>query len=240
MAGHSHSKTVKPRKDAVNAKKTKIFTKMARKIMSSVKEGGSDVDKNVKLRQIIGEARRFNMPKDNIERAIKSGEGNAENDHFIELMYEAMVDGVAMLITVLTNNRNRTAGEVKAIFNKHGGSADTSVNFLFQNVGAIYYDKNQQQDIVNFVLENAIEGILDVDEQNENELLIFTESEKLNKVRELLEKEFGASIMFKLIWKANELLKISDAKMEKVVNIINKLEDLDDVQDIFLNIALHN
>lgn len=236
MAGHSHGKTVKPRKDAVNAKKTKVFTKFARKIMASVKESGFDTDQNAKLRQIISEAKKYNMPKDNIERAIKAGEGNTDGENFAELIYEAMVDGVAMMIIALTNNRHRTAGEVKAIFNKHGGSADASVNFLFQNLGVIHYGKNLQEKIVDFIFENGLEGVIDVDEDNEDELLIFTEPERLNEVRIVLEKEFDSSIMFKLIWRANEMIDISEEKMEKVKNIIDKLEDLDDVQDIFANV----
>lgn len=234
MAGHSHGKTVKPRKDAVNAKKTKIFTKIARKIMAAVREGGSDINQNIKLRQMISEARKFNMPKDNVERAIKAGEGSTEGENFAELIYEAMMDGVAMMISVLTNNRNRTAGEVKAIFNKHGGSSDASVNFLFQNLGIIYYNKEKQSKIVDSIFE--IEGVVDIIEDNEEDCLIFTEPASLNDVRETLEKQFGPAAMFKLIWKPIEMIEISADKMEKIKNILYKLEDLDDVQEVFLNV----
>lgn len=241
MAGHSHSKTVQPRKDAVNAKKTKIFTKIARKIMIAVKEGGEDLSKNIKLRQAISEAKKFNMPKANTERAIKAGLGAGSGENFVELLYEGYgPEGVAILIEILTNNRNRTSSEVKAIFNKYGGSLEASVAFLFERVGKISYAKIHQEKLIDFVLSNDIPGIMDIIEDDAEEIILFTEAEKLHATCEILESDFQTEPNFALIWRPQEFLSLDSEKLLAVKNFVEKLQELDDVQEVFMNVKLDN
>ncbi|MEM9801934.1 MAG: YebC/PmpR family DNA-binding transcriptional regulator, partial [Planctomycetota bacterium] len=134
MAGHSHAANVKHRKNAVDAKRAKIFSKLARNIISAVRQGGSDIDSNLKLKYAVEKARAANMPKDNIQRAIKRGDGDKDGDDFEELVYEGYAPGgVALLITCLTDNRNRTAPDVKYALERGGGNLGSSgsVSFMF-------------------------------------------------------------------------------------------------------------
>ena len=140
MAGHSKFKNIMHRKGAQDKKRAKIFSRLGREISVAVKEGGPDPEKNIRLRSAVGSAKSLNMPKDNIERAIKKGEGNDPDSNYEEVRYEGYgPDGVAIIVEALTNNKNRTAAEVRSTFSKYGGNLGEtgSVSFGFKRLGSI-------------------------------------------------------------------------------------------------------
>ncbi len=231
MAGHSQFANIKHRKGAQDAKKAKRFTKILREITVAAREGQPDPDFNPRLRNAMIEARANNMPKDRVEAAIKKASSTAATDNFEAIRYEGYgVGGVAIIVEALTDNRNRTASEVRSIFTKMGGSLGEtgSVAFMFDHVGIIQFAKTVADE--EKIFEAAIESGADDIEVLEDIYLIITQTSNLSHVREELSKKFGDPISAKFDWKAKNIVEMEGEKAETILKMVDALEDCDDVQ----------
>ncbi len=235
MAGHSQFKNIMYRKGAQDAKRAKQFTKIAREITVAAKENGTDAHTNPRLRLAMQKARSMNMPKDNVDRAIKRASGT-DTDHYEEVRYEGYgPGGAAIIVEALTDNRNRTGGAVRAAFSKHGGALGESgsVTFTFERVGQILYPVDAIS--AERVLEAAIEaGALDC-VSDENAHTIITEFEGLGAVAKNLEENFSAPQEVGVIWKPMNGVSLDEEKATKIMKLISVLEDDDDVQNVYSN-----
>lgn len=234
MAGHSQFANIKHRKGAQDAKKAKRFTKILREITVAAKTGQPDPEFNPRLRNAIIEARVNNMPKDRIEAAIKKATSGASGENFDEIRYEGYAPGgVAIIVEALTDNRNRTAGEVRSIFTKMGGALGEtgSVGFMFDHVGLIQFDGQKASEEIMF--EAALEAGAEEVESHENLHIIITQPENFIATRDNLIKKFGDPISAKLDWKAKVTVEIPDLEQaQKLLKLIDNLEDCDDVQNV--------
>lgn len=238
MSGHSKWANIKHRKEKADAKKGKIFTKIGREITLIVKQGGADQESNAKLRDVILKAKAANMPNDTIFRNIKKAAGEASSSNYEEIVYEGYgPDGVAVIVECLTDNRNRTAGDLRHYFDKHGGNLGQSgcVGFLFEKKGIIYVEKSNKIDEDEFglkALEAGADDLISEDEFFE----VRTEPEKFSDVVNVLTGEYElmeANISMVPV----TLAKLTEAeKLEKFEKLIDCLEDLDDVQNIYHNL----
>ena len=236
MAGHSKFKNIMHRKGAQDKKRAKVFSRLGKEISVSVKVGGSDPESNIRLRSAISSAKAQNMPKDNIERAIKKGEGNDPDSNFEEVRYEGYgPDGVAIIVEAMTNNKNRTAAEIRSIFSKSGGSLGESgsVSFGFKRLGAISIEKKlaNEEELFDFVVENGSEDM----ETNNDEYIIYCESSVLHALNEKIILKFGQTSSSNLVWKSDTTIDIEKESAEKLFKLLNSLEDNDDVQGISSN-----
>ena len=232
MAGHSQFANIKHRKNAQDAKKAKIFTKHTREIITAVKLGGPDPEGNSRLRTAIIAARASNLPKDRIEGAIKRASSGVEGDNYEEIRYEGYGPaGVAFIVDALTDNRNRTASEVRNAFTKHNGSLGEtgSVSFVFERVGLLEFADLKIS--AEQFFEDAIDaGATDI-ETYDNKFIAYSEPEDLNVVREALVKKFGDPQAARLSWNPKSFTDIDDIQVaEKLLKFIDALEDSDDVQ----------
>jgi YebC/PmpR family DNA-binding regulatory protein len=242
MAGHSKFKNIMHRKGAQDKKRAKIFTKIGRVITVAVKLMGPDSESNPRLRLALLEAREVNMPKDIIDRAIKRATGNIDNANYEEIRYEGYAPfGVAVIVEALTDNRNRTAPEVRHAFTKYSGSLGEtgSVGFLFDRVGLIVYENTSNSEFEN-IFEKAIElNAIDV-EFEDGDSMIYTNINDLhsitNDLKNVLQKECNSS---SLIFKAKKDLMITINDVEQatsILKLIDLLEDNDDVQKVYTNL----
>lgn len=236
MAGHSQFKNIMYRKGAQDKKRAKIFTRLTREIQVAAKTGGEDPASNPALRTAIAAARKENMPKDNIERAIKKGSGGGDDNNFEEVRYEGYgPGGVAMIVDALTDNRNRTASEVRAAFSKFGGNLGetNSVSFMFNRVGQIIYpaDVGSPDD----VLEAAIEAGAENAESSETEHEITCPVEDFNTVREALEAALGEPQSAGLTWKPLNTVAVDEDQAGTLIKLFDTLDDNDDVQQVSAN-----
>ncbi|TAH38420.1 MAG: YebC/PmpR family DNA-binding transcriptional regulator [Alphaproteobacteria bacterium] len=236
MAGHSQYKNIMHRKGAQDKKRGKIFTKLIREITTAARSGAPDLNSNPRLRAAVTMARNANMPKDTIERAIKRGSGADGADHFEEIRYEGYGPaGIAIIVEGLTDNRTRTAGEVRAAFTKHGGNLGEtgSVSFMFEHIGAILYPA--QTASADKMLETAIDaGASDV-ESSEDGHFISCAPGDLNTVRDAMEKQFGEAESAKLSWKPTNLVPVPETAAKDLLKLVEVLEDNDDVQNVYGN-----
>jgi YebC/PmpR family DNA-binding regulatory protein len=234
MAGHSQFANIKHRKGAQDAKKAKIFTKIIREITVSAKSGQPDPEFNPRLRNAIIEARNNNMPKDRVDAAIKKVIAGTDGDNFEEIRYEGYApNGIALIVEALTDNRNRTASEVRSIFTKMGGALGEtgSVGFMFDRVGVIQFESKITSE--EKIFESAIEAGADDVEINSEFYIIFTQPENFIAVRDILTKQFGDATSAKLDWKAKNLMEISDLEQaQKLLKMVDLLDDCDDVQNV--------
>lgn len=239
MAGHSQFKNIMVRKGKQDAKRGKIFTKIIREIISAAKSGAPDVATNPRLRGAVAWAREENMPRDKIEAAIKRGAGNSDADNFEQIRYEGYgAGGVAVIVNALTDNRNRTAPEIRSTFTKNGGNLGEpgSVAFMFDYVGHIFYSTaNTTEDAI---LEVAIEAGADNCESSTEGHLITTSPADFLTVREALDKRFGVAVSAKLSWQPKMTSKVNEEQGKQILKLIETLEDNDDVQDVFTNVEL--
>jgi YebC/PmpR family DNA-binding regulatory protein len=225
----------KGRQDAI---RSKLFSKLAREITVAAKLGMPDPNFNPRLRAAVIAARAENMPKDNIDRAIKKASGgDAEN--YDEVRYEGYAPGgVAVIIEALTDNRNRTAGEIRSYFTKSGGAlAETgAVAFMFDRVGSIEYDAKvaTEDQMMEAAIEAGAEDVVSSADGHE----IITSMEALAEVAKLLEAKFGEPHKAKLIWKPQNTIAVDDEAGEKIVKLIGALEDNDDVQNVYANFEI--
>ena len=238
MAGHSQFKNIMHKKGKQDAIRSKLFSKLAREITVAAKLGMPDPNFNPRLRAAVIAARAENMPKDNIDRAIKKASGgDAEN--YDEVRYEGYAPGgVAVIIEALTDNRNRTAGEIRSYFTKAGGAlAETgAVAFMFDRVGSIEYDAKAATE--DQMMEAAIEAGAEDVVASEDGYEIVTSMESLAEVAKLLEAKFGEPQKSKLVWKPQNTIAVDDEAGEKIVKLIGALEDNDDVQNVYANFEI--
>jgi YebC/PmpR family DNA-binding regulatory protein len=235
MAGHSQFKNIMHRKGKQDAVRSKVFSKLAREITVAAKLGLPDPAMNPRLRAAILDARAENMPKDNIERAIKKASGG-DSENYEEIRYEGYAPGgVAIIIEALTDNRNRTASEIRSYFTKAGGSlAETgAVSFMFDRIGVVEFDlKVASEDAM---LEAALEAGADDVSTSEDGHEIVTAMEQLNEVAKALEARFGEPRKTGLIWRGQTAIAVDDEAGEKIVRLMNSLDDNDDVQKVWSN-----
>jgi YebC/PmpR family DNA-binding regulatory protein len=235
MAGHSQFKNIMHRKGRQDAAKSKLFGKLAREITVSAKMGLPDPAMNPRLRAAIIAARAENMPKDNIDRAIKKATGG-EAESYDEIRYEGYgPGGVAVIVEVLTDNRNRTAGEVRATFTKSGGHlAETgAVSFMFDRVGVVEYDAKIAS--ADAMLEAAIEAGAEDVVSSESGHEIYTTPDSLREVAKALEAKFGEPRKAALVWKPQNTVAVNDEQGEKLFKLIETLNEHDDVQNVYAN-----
>lgn len=236
MAGHSQFKNIMFRKGAQDAKRSKLFSKLAREITVSAKAGLPDPDKNPKLRAAIIAARKENMPKDNIERAIKKALGG-DADNYEEARYEGRgPGGISMIVEALTDNRNRTSGDVRALFSKYGGQMGETVAYQFDRLGQIQYPVDKAT--ADQMLEAAIEAGADDCQSNEQTHDVFCAPDSLNEVREALEKRFGPASLAKLVWRPQSTVTVDGDAAESLVKLLDALDDHDDVQNVYANFEM--
>ncbi|HEY6701201.1 MAG TPA: YebC/PmpR family DNA-binding transcriptional regulator [Pseudolabrys sp.] len=235
MAGHSQFKNIIHRKGRQDKARSKLFGKLAREITVSAKLGLPDPAFNPRLRAAVLAARAENMPKDNIDRAIKKSQGG-DTENYDEIRYEGYgPGGVAIIVEALTDNRNRTAGEVRAIFSKNGGNlAETgAVSFMFSHVGIVEYDAKAAS--ADAMLEAAIEAGAEDVISNDDGHQVITTPDTLNDVSKALEAKFGEPRRSSLLWKPQNTVALDDEAGEKVVKLIESLDDSDDVQNVYAN-----
>ncbi|CUX64064.1 YebC/PmpR family DNA-binding transcriptional regulator [Agrobacterium genomosp. 13] len=235
MAGHSQFKNIMHRKGKQDSVRSKMFSKLAREITVAAKTGMPDPNMNPRLRLAIQNAKAQSMPKDNIERAIKKASG-ADGENYDEVRYEGYgPGGVAVIVEALTDNRNRTASNVRSIFTKAGGALGEtgSVSFSFDRVGEIAY-KPEVGD-ADKVMEAAIEAGADDVETTEDGHTIICGFEAMNEVSKALEGVLGEAESVKAIWKSQNTVPVDEEKAQSLMKLIDNLEDDDDVQNVYSN-----
>src|SRR5215469_2002043 len=238
MAGHSQFKNIMFRKGRQDKERSKLFSKLAREITVASKQGLPDPAHNPRLRAAILAARAENMPKDNIERAIKKGQGgDAEN--YDEVRYEGYgPGGVALIVEALTDNRNRTAADIRAAFAKYGGALGetNSVAFQFSRVGVIAYPKDRGSDeaMLEAAIEAGAEECVSGDEMHE----FLAGLDDFGPVRDALEPKFGPAQSAKIEWRPQNTVAVNDEAGESLVKLLDTLEDHDDVQNVYGNYEL--
>jgi YebC/PmpR family DNA-binding regulatory protein len=235
MAGHSKWANIQHRKGRQDAVRSKLFSKLSKEITVAAKMGDPDPDKNPRLRMAIKEAKSVSVPKDVIDRAIKKSVAG-EGDNYDEIRYEGYgPNGVAVIVEAMTDNRNRTASSVRSTFTKCGGNLGEtgSVGFMFDRVGEIVYalDAGDADTIEMAALEAGADDV----ESSEDGHIIWCADTDLNQVSTALEKDLGDSITSKLIWKPNMTTELDLDGMEKLIKLIDTLEDDDDVQRVTTN-----
>ena len=240
MAGHSQFKNIMHRKGAQDAKRAKVFTKIIRELTVAAKTGQPDPATNPRLRAAVQAARENNMPKDTMERAIKRGAGGADDANYEEVRYEGYgPNSVAIIVEALTDNRNRTASEVRTAFNKHGGSLGetNSVSFMFDRIGAIHYKTDTAT--ADAMFEAALDAGADNVESGEDGHDITCAPDDLGVVRDALEARFGTPASARLDWKPQTLVPVTDEQTaQTLMKLLEVLEDNDDVQRVQANFEI--
>lgn len=235
MAGHSQFKNIMHRKGRQDAARSKVFAKLAREITVAARTGTPDPEMNPRLRLAVQAARAENMPKDNIERAIKKASGG-ETESYEAIRYEGYgPGGVAVIVEALTNNRNRTGGAVRAVFTKHGGNlgATGAVSHMFAHVGEVTYPTGAGSP--DAVLDAAIEAGADDVKSDESGHLVTCAFEDLGGVSAALEAELGEAQSVKALWKPVQTTALDEEKAASVLKLIAALEEDDDVQNVYAN-----
>jgi YebC/PmpR family DNA-binding regulatory protein len=239
MSGHSKWATIRHKKGAADAKRGKIFTKIIKEIIVSAKLGGGEIEANPRLRAAVLKARGANMPKDNIERAIKKGTGDLEGSNYTELLYEGYASGgVAIMVETLTDNKNRTAADVRSIFNKAGGALGESgcVSYLFKKKGVIVLDglKYNEEEILELALEHGAEDV----KADKESIEIITAPDDFETVMEALEAKNIESESAEVTLVSDTTMTLDADGTRKVLKLIENLEDNDDVQSVSSNIEI--
>ncbi len=236
MSGHSKWSTIKRKKGAADAKRGKIFTKLIRELQTAARLGGGDADSNPRLRLVIDKAKAVNMPKDNIQRAIQKGIGGGDNDSFEEIVYEGYgPGGTAILIETLSDNKNRTVGDLRYVLSKNGGNLGAAgcVAFLFEKRGVIAFDRAAGAG--DALLEAALEaGALDVVEAADG-CEVVTAANELHAVRDALAARGLKALSAELVQQPSTTVKLSGESAEAMLKLAESLEDLDDVQNFYAN-----
>ncbi len=236
MSGHNKWSSIKHKKGAADAKRGKIFTKLIREITVAAREGGGDADGNPRLRTAIAAAKADNMPKDNIERAIKKGTGELEGSTYEEAYYEGYgPGGVAILIESLTDNRNRTVSEIRHVLTKYNGSMGEAgcVSWMFDKKGSVSVDKEaiEEERLMELALEAGADDIQDSDD----EWTVMTDPSVLEDVRTAME-DAGLTIkLAEITMVPQNTIKLDKDKAEKMLKLMDMLEDQDDVQNVYAN-----
>lgn len=235
MAGHSKFKNIMYRKGAQDAKRAKLFTKLGREIIVAAKEGGPEPEMNPRLRNAIVTARKQSMPNDRINKAIDTATGEGEGDSYEPMRYEGYgPGGVAIIVDALTDNKNRTAGEVRACFTKYSGNLGETgcVNFMFDQVGEVVFkgDKATPEEM----FEAAVEaGASDCESDDMH--TVYCAPDDFAVVRDTLESRYGEPERAGLVWKPNTMTELSEDQAGSLLKLIDALEDSDDVQHVTTN-----
>ena len=236
MAGHSKWANIQHRKKAQDNKRGKVFTKIIREVSVATKLGGSDVSSNSRLRLAISKANSANVPKDTLERAIKKASGQ-DNQNFDEIVYEGYgPNGIAIIVNCLTDNKNRTVSEVRNVLTKNGGSLGTkgSVSHLFKKIGVIKIFSLSEEDLF-----THLDHISLVDyEHDADNCLVFTDPGELFSVKNYFEDNKFKTTDEEIIMEPSTIVDISEEQQGKTLDLLQKLEDLDDVQSVYMNINI--
>ena len=235
MAGHSKWANIKHQKGRQDEKRQKVFSKLIREITVAARLGGSDAADNPRLRLALDRAFRSNMPKDTIERAVSRGAGDTESENLEEVLYEGYgPGGVAILVETMTDNRNRTVAEVRHAFSKAGGSlgTDGSVSYLFKKFGQIIAKDSDEDKLLELLISTGIE---DLESLENGRTLINMEVENLSVVKEVLDSETIEIEESELVMNASVNVELDKDTSEKVIKLLENLDDLDDVQNVHSN-----
>ena len=237
MSGHSKWATIHRKKGLLDQQRGKVFQKLTKEIMVAAKGGSPDPNQNAALRLAVDKAKAQNMPKDNIQKAIEKAAGGADGASYESVRYEGYgPNGVAFMVDCLTDNRNRTASQVRSSFTKAGGNlgTDGSVSYMFERRGSIVIPSEYDEDTMMMVALDA--GALDFEKVEDN-YVISTDQTSFSSVRDALEengvKEF---LECQLTYVPNMEIELDEAGQERVLNLVDTLEDLDDVQDVYYNL----
>ncbi|HUP65229.1 MAG TPA: YebC/PmpR family DNA-binding transcriptional regulator, partial [Thermoanaerobaculia bacterium] len=237
MSGHSKWSTIKHKKGAADAKRGKIFTRLIKEITISARLGGGDPEGNPRLRAAVAEAKSNNMPKDNIDRAIKRGTGELEGTTYEEITYEGYgPGGVALIVEGLTDNTNRTTPEIRHLFEKNGGNLGTpgSVRFQFERKGYFAVEKNAAEE--DRLMEIALEAGADDLQSSDSEIFeLYTQPETFEQVRQALEAAGTPTVEAKLGMMPTNTISVSEPQSRAVVKLLEALDDHDDVQNVWSN-----
>ena len=239
MSGHSKWSTIKRKKGAIDAERSKIFQKLAKEIYVAAKAGDSNPDNNAALRMVVEKAKAQNMPKSNIQSAIDKASNKNDNDNFDAIMYEGYGPcGIAIMIDCLTDNKNRTASFVRSTLTKRGGNlgTDGSVSYLFRRKGLIILDKDYEEDkLMEDILELNIEDFNKVEDGYE----IIVSPNDFIKVKEELEKmNYDKFIVSEVTYIPDNYITLEEESKEKVINLLDSLEQLEDVQNVYHNLDI--
>ncbi|MCR4435381.1 MAG: YebC/PmpR family DNA-binding transcriptional regulator [Clostridiales bacterium] len=238
MSGHSKWANIKHKKEKSDAQRGKIFTKLGREIAVVVKQGGPDPEANSKLKDVIAKAKAANMPNDNIMRSIKKAAGDVDSTSYEEITYEGYgPGGVAVIVETMTDNRNRTAGDIRHYFDKFGGNLGTTgcVSFMFSKKGVILIEKTDKQNEDDLMMEALDAGAEDFNVEDEY-FEILTDPDEFSKVREALEKKGYEFIEAEISMIPATMTKLTDPKqIELMDKLVEHLEDMDDVQNVYHN-----
>ncbi len=236
MAGHSKWANIKHKKAANDKKRGKLWSKLIREVTVAAKQGGGDLESNPRLRLAVGKAQAANMPKDTIDRAVKKGAGGGEGEDYEEIRYEGYgPGGTAVMVDCMTDNRNRTASEVRHAFTKHGGNlgTDGSVAYLFTRRGILSYAPGADEDAI---MEAALEaGAEDVVSNDDGSIDVYTTPEDFEAVKQAMEDAGLAPASAEVTYEAATLAALDRDGAEKLLRLVDALEDLDDVQEVFSN-----
>jgi YebC/PmpR family DNA-binding regulatory protein len=239
MAGHSQFKNIMYRKGAQDKKRAKLFSRLSREITVAARSGLPDPDMNPSLRSAITAARAANMPKDNIERAIKKAAGGEDDANYEEIRYEGYgPGGAAIIVETVTDNRNRTAADVRTAFGKHGGTLgeSNSVSFLFDRVGQIVYGR--EVGTPDQIFEAAVEaGAENVESTNETHEVTCA-ADDLSAVREALDERLGPPREAQLTWKPLSTIQIEEPDADTLLRLLSALDESDDVQQVSANFEI--
>ena len=238
MSGHSKWHNIQATKNKADAARGKIFTKIGREIAVAVKQGGADPSANPSLRAIISKAKQNNMPNDNIQRSIKKASGELGSINYEEITYEGYgVGGSAVIVECLTDNKNRTAGDVRHAFDKHGGSLGTlgCVSYLFDKKGVLILENNDSVDeekLIDMALEAEAEDVIN----DEDVYQIITSPSNFTQVKEALEGQGLTFLSAEVSMVPQSYIDLSDNQLETFRKLVDVLEDLDDVQNVYHNV----
>jgi len=238
MAGHSQFKNIMYRKGAQDKKRSKLFSKLAKEITVAAKMGLPDPEYNPRLRAAIQDARAENMPRDNIERAIKKSTDQG-GENYEEVRYEGFgIGGIGVIVETLTDNRNRTASSVRSIFTKHGGNLGEtgSVSFMFSKLGRVEYAPDVAS--ADAMLEAAIDAGAEDCQSSAEGHEVFCAPEQLHEVSRALEAKFGEPRSAKIVWKPQNSIPLEDDKAETLLKMLDALDDDDDVQQVYANFEM--
>jgi YebC/PmpR family DNA-binding regulatory protein len=237
MSGHSKWSTIKRKKGAIDAKRGKIFTKIIKEITLAARLGGGDIEGNSRLRQAVAAAKEENMPKDNIERAIKKGIGGGEGAaNYEEVTYEGYgPGGVAVLVEVMTDNKNRTVAEIRHILSKHGGNLGENgcVSWIFSKKGSIVIDKKEIEE--DALMELALDAGADDVKAEEGEYEVITSPAAFEDVKKALDDKGIKHLEARIGMIPSNTVKLEAGKAEQMLKLMEKLEDNDDVQNAYAN-----
>lgn len=239
MAGHSHWASIKRKKEVIDAKRGKLFSKLARNITVAAKSGGGNPDLNLKLQYAIDKAKAANMPKENIERAIQKGAGGASGEDFSQCLYEGYgPGGVAIMLEIVTDNKNRTASEIRNIFDKFGGSLGGAgcVSWMFEKKGmfVVNSDRVDEDQLMMIALEAGAEDVLRV----EHVYQIICAPADFEGVKNTLKERGIPFESAEISWIPNSFMELDENTGKKVVELMDALEDHDDVQEVYANFNL--